>query len=387
MTKKHSQSGGRHLPIFISNDKMTFYSYVTDNFVVLPHEYTILFDTGNGTKTLIGDKVVEYLNLPFDQSCTKVHGVGGQSTCSFETVIQYNLLYPYNHPVDKIDDQEPYMGEFSAIISNDTTLGHNIIIGQDGGMDVLFSLGYHVDAIYHDDHEKNILQFIKSSHVEDLKLGKVSSEPVDIIMIYDHNLKQIDVDNVDVLKRLLISQNIAVWSWMLLFYDNRNNIYDIMKTNSMARKYYAKMTDCFDMLLINILDHTVLSKIVDKQQPFITTTLRQLMINRAKDIKESSLSIFIKNYNSLIADQSIESLTNQFKDSSIMTTFTTIEFYLSKRKFFEKIMSVDQLTDITQSIEDLVFLLTDETDKTLKTLLKQHDLLGRYQSIIKQLTG
>ena len=93
-----SQIGGRHLPSVMWNQFIEFKNG-SGEYVKLPDDYKIIFDSGNESKTLIGTEVVTQLGLPVRDIClTKLSGVGGDAICYRGAVLDLQLLDPYNSP-------------------------------------------------------------------------------------------------------------------------------------------------------------------------------------------------------------------------------------------------------------------------------------------------
>jgi hypothetical protein len=153
------QLGGRQLPSIIRNEHVKILNG-SNKYVEMPIDFHIIFDSGNQAQTMVGKTVIETLGLVPHQICVKeIHGVSGSDFCYQGVNLHMKLVYPYNTPNDHKDAPDHEL-VVEAMVSNDKNMGKTILFGHDGGLNQLFSAGYMIDSLYHDDHQEYLLQFV-----------------------------------------------------------------------------------------------------------------------------------------------------------------------------------------------------------------------------------
>ena len=165
------QRGGLNLPSIMNNDHMQFMNDKTRRMVSLPQDYRIIFDTGNESLTMIGIGIVDELGLTPQVGCyQEIKGVGGAATCYKYVELVCDLLKPYNVPGKDYDALPAQRFKVQCMVSLEPAMRNTLIFGHDGGLNQLFTLGYHIDAMYHQNHPLYLFQFVHHAYLKELRL-------------------------------------------------------------------------------------------------------------------------------------------------------------------------------------------------------------------------
>ena len=162
------------------------------------------------------------------------------------------LLQPYNVPGQDYEKYPPQHFEIRSIVSRRYSMKKTIIFGHDGGLSQMFRLGYHIDAMYHQNHPHVSVPIHSTSYLKDNKtlLGFF----FDFMSIFnlDVNLNQLII----LLEKF--EQNPTLYRTfvnVLRFYVfNFNNINQTFKTDSESQNMITQISDIVTYVMNQILD-------------------------------------------------------------------------------------------------------------------------------------
>jgi len=191
----------KFLPSTIDNNNIMFLNN-TKNFIPLPKQYDILFDSGNATVTTVGINIVKQLGLHIEQGCQiTLTGIGGKTKCSGYVVLEFKLNEAYSEANNKsykiiafVSDEQ----KNSIIFGHNTALTHlfndNYFIKNKYDNTHLYNLNLSIDEIVAKQKELNntLKQLLKSSlpleviikHLDEIFLN-TKINMFDVIDIYD----------------------------------------------------------------------------------------------------------------------------------------------------------------------------------------------------------
>jgi len=167
---KYTQLGGDSLPSKIDPYRIEFRQGETGEWLHLPRDTDIMFDSGNMTKTVIGVDIVKRLGLHVDEQCNvTIQGVGGYHACRGRGSVKMRLKYPYNvsEMVDENMDKQMRSDVYDIVFYVSNEHPTTIIFGHDGALDQLFSNKYNIQGLYHVGHPSYFSNYINRELVED----------------------------------------------------------------------------------------------------------------------------------------------------------------------------------------------------------------------------
>jgi hypothetical protein len=170
----------KELPAVLKNNFL-FIKNKNDEFINLPENFTILLDSGNATISVIGEDIVNFLQLPIIPGCFSGFGIGGTYSCN--GYVELEFKFNSNFVIDNDDT----IYKFLLFITKEERQKKIIIFGNKDVLTTLFNKKY----VIHNEYDKTDFRY----DVNKTNLIKFDEELLKLLVTLNKNLQDKKTDD------------------------------------------------------------------------------------------------------------------------------------------------------------------------------------------------